>query len=464
MLPLVLMLLDIYPLKRLGNSREKWFGPAAQRIWWEKIPFLVFALAAGLIGLFVKQGVAFEEFGTLHRLALALYGLASYGWKTVMPLGLSPIYEVRGNFNPFEWRFLLSGSAILAVSIVLLALRNRWPAGLASWIYYTLILLPYVGVLVPVLTGSGQTVTLNELEVGADRYSYLACLPWALLSGAGVVYAWRFWLSHRIGVGRNFVACAPLAVIVVTLMGLTWKQTRVWHDSESLWRQILEVNPTSSIAYNNIGNSLLTRGEIKEALGFYRTALEIDPNYADAHFDLATAFIQMGEFQAAIEEFRKGLTFDPENPKAHYYLGRAHAKRGQIEEAISQFRKSLALAPGQSVVHYDLGTAFAMQGHLDGATDHFRRAIALHPDYAQAHFSLGRVLAAQGRLQEAIEEFQQAVRFQPDFAEAHRSLSQALALQGKEEASQHYQEPTRMIERGVRNPASGQQPIGEKTR
>jgi len=458
MLPLILWLLDVYPLKRLGHGRGKWFGQAARRIWWEKIPFLVLAFVAGLVGLFVKQGVAFEELGALHRLALALYGLASYGWKTVIPLGLSPIYEVRGNFNPWEWRFLLSGTAVLAFSIVLFAVRHRWPAGLASWIYYALILIPYVGVLVPVLTGSVQTVTLNELEVGADRYSYLACLPWAVLSGAGIVYGWRLWLSQRGGFGAFFLACTPLAAIVVVLMGLTWKQTQVWHDSESLWRQILKANPTSSIAYNNIGNSLLMRGESKEAIGFYRKALEIDPNYADAHFDLATALIQIGELQAAIEQFHAGLVFDPKNPKAHYYLGRGYAKRGQMEEAITQFRESLALAPTQSVVHYDLGTALAMEGHLDEAADHFRQAIVLDADYGEPHHSLGRILGAQGRLQEATEEFQKAVHLRPDFAEAHLSLSQALAMQGKrEEAAQHYQEAMRIMKSGAAKLASGEQ-------
>ncbi len=445
MLPLILWLLDVYPLKRLGDGRGKWFGQAARRVWWEKVPFLILASMAGLIGLFVKQGDAFEAFGAVRRAALALYGLASYGWRTMVPVGLSPIYELQRNFDPSEWQFILSALAVLAFSVLLFAIRRRQPAGLASWIWYTLILLPYVGVLVPVPTGSGQTIALNKLDVGADRYSYLACLPWAVLSGAGFVYIWRLWVNPRRGVGAYFVAYGPLVVIVAALMGVTWKQTQVWHDSESLWRQILKVNPTSSIAYNNIGNSLLLRGESSEAIGFYRKALEIDPNYADAHFDLATAFIQIGDLQRAIDEFRAGLVFDPKNSKAHYYLGRAYAKRGQIEAAIGQFRESLTLAPEQSAVYYDLGTALAMQGNLDEAADHFRRLIALQPGGAQAHLSLGRVLAAQGRLSKATEEFREAVRIEPDLPEARLSLSQALAMQGKgEAATEHYQHAMRI--------------------
>ncbi len=431
MLPLIFLLLDAYPLKRLGGGQGKWFGQAARRIWWEKIPFLFLALLAGSIGLFVKQGDAFEEFGALRRLALTLYGLASYGWRTVVPIGLSLIYEVPGNFKAWEWPFLLSASTVLTISVVLFRVRRRWPAGLACWIYYILILIPYVGALVPVLTGSFQTVTLNKLEVSSDRYSYLACLSWAVLSGAGVVYLWQLWQSRQRSVGSFFIACLPLVVIVATLMGLTWKQTRVWHDSESLWRQILKVNPTSSIAYNNIGNSLLTRGETREAVAFYRNALAIDPNYADAHFDLATAFIQIGDLTGAIDEFRAGLAFDPKNPKAHYYLGRAYATRGQLKEAITQFRESLTLAPEQGEVYYDLGTAFAMQGNLDEAADQFRRLIALQPDRAQAHLGLGRVLAAQGRLRDATEEFREAVRIEPESTEARLSLSEVLDMQNK---------------------------------
>ena len=38
-LPVVLLVLDVYPLRRLGVEAGKWFGPAARQVWWEKVPF-----------------------------------------------------------------------------------------------------------------------------------------------------------------------------------------------------------------------------------------------------------------------------------------------------------------------------------------------------------------------------------------------------------------------------------------
>ncbi len=444
-LPVVLLVMDIYPLGRLGGAGG-WFRMEVRRVWWEKVPFLVLASAAAVIAPMAQYQAGamrpLEQYGIFARLLQPLFGLAFYLWKTVVPVGLSPLYETPARMNLLALPFLSSVALVLALTVVFVLFRRRWPAGLAVWVCYGAILAPVLGI-----AQSGP-------QFVADRYSYLSCLGWAVLAGAGIFYLWRCWvsgrISHQIFIGVGVLSLMMLGGLVV----LTWRQTEVWHDSESLWRQVLRMDPMSSIAHNNLGNVLLRRGESREAIELYRKALEIDPAYAEAHFDLATAWSQAGGLQAALEEFRAGLQVDPKNAKARYYLGLVYARRGEIKEAIDQFRESLSLAPAQSVVHFDLGTALAMQGHLDEAVDHFRQAIAIRSDFAQAHDSLGRVLAAQDRLQDAVEEFKEALRLQPQFAEAHLSLSQALAEQGKkDEAVQHYQEALRILRsRGEKMP------------
>jgi tetratricopeptide (TPR) repeat protein len=444
-LPVVLLVLDIYPLRRLG-SNSGWWTQAARRVWKEKVPFIIMAVAAGIVASVAQHQTGamkyLADYGVFPRILQALFGLAFYLWKTIIPVGLSPLHEMPAILDSLVPAFVVSAVLVLALTIILVILRRRWPAGLAVWVCYLAFIAPVSG-----LVQSGP-------QFVADRYSYLACLGWAVLGVGGLFCFLRYWAGEKIA-PRLLAGVGALAVMVLsTLAVLTWQQTFVWRDSESVWRQVLRIDPKSSIAWNNLGNVLLERGEVTEAIERYKKALEIKPDYADAHFDLAVAFNEAGQLQAAVEQFQRGLEFDPQNAKARHLLGVAHARLGEIGKAIDEFRRSLALSPGQSMVHFDLGTALIIQGRLDEAVDHFRRAIAIQPDFAKAHDRLGRVLAAQDRLSEAIQEFTEAVRFAPEFAQAHEDLGRALAQQGnKEEAARHYQEALRIMK--SRRPTSG---------
>lgn len=432
-LPLVLLVLDVYPLRRLGDRPGKWSGPEVRWIWREKLPFLFLALGGALLAILAKHEVGamqpLARYGFLSRVWQASFGLAFYLWKMVIPLNLSPLYETPAYIDPLAPSFVASVLSVLALTTILIMFRRRWPAGLAAWVCYAAVLAPVLG-----FVQSGP-------QFVADRYSYLACLGFSLLAGGGIFSLWRSRVdgqnkqAHILGSGA--LCLGVLAGLVI----LTMEQIGVWHDSERLWRQVLRVDPLSSIAHNNMGNVLTLQGKTLEAIAHYRRALEIDPKYAEAYFDLATALSSVGRLQSAVEQFQAGLQFDPKNGQARYYLGRVYARRGELEKAIDAFRQSVNLDPGQSMVYYDLGTALVLSGHLNEAVGQFRKAITLRPDYAEAHYSLGRVLAAQGQLHEAAEEFRETIRVEPQFAEARLSLNQALAELGKQdEAAQQFQE------------------------
>ena len=435
-LPVVLLVLDVYPLKRLGGSAG-WWTQGARRVWWEKVPFIILAVVAGIVASVAQHQTGamkyIEDYGVFPRVLQALFGLAFYLWKTIIPVGLSPLYEMPAILNSLVPAFVVSAALVLALTIVLVMLRRRWPAGLAVWVCYVAFIAPVSG-----LVQSGP-------QLVADRYSYLACLGWVVLGVGGLFCFLRYWAGEKIA-PRLFAGVGVLSVAALSVLAvLTWRQTQVWRDSESVWRQVLRIAPQSSIAWNNLGNVLLERGEVKEAIEHYQKALGIKPDFADAHFDLAVAFNEIGQLQAAVEQFHAGLKFDPQNATARHLLGLAHARLGEIGKAVEEFRQSLTLSPGQSMVHFDLGKALVLQERLDEAVDHFREAIAIEPDFAKAHDRLGSVLAAQGRLSEAIQEFREAVRLAHELAEAHEDLARALAQQGnKEEAARYYEEAIRI--------------------
>lgn len=437
-LPAVLLVLDVYPLRRLSGGPRKWFGPEARRVWWEKVPFLLLAVTFGIIALLAQREAGalkpLESYGPTQRLAQALFGIAFYLWKTIAPMGLSPLYEIPSRFSLSDWPFLVTGLVVLVISAVLIIARHKWPAWLACWVCYIVTLAPVLG------------IAQSGVQFVADRYSYLSCLAWALLGGAGIFYGWQLWGRGRLG-ERTFFSTMGLAAVVVIGLGLlTWRQAQVWHDSETLWRHVLAVDPDSSLAHNNLGNALFRRDKLEEAIKHFRQAIEIDPNYARAHYNLGYALANQGKLEEAIEHYRQTLQIDPTIVEADISMGNLLVQKDKFEEGIGHYRHALKFRPGDSETHFRLGAALAKQGHLEEAAEHFQQAVEIRADFAEAFHYLGLVLAAKGDLNNAIEHFRHALRIQPEFAEAHESLARALAQQGKrEEAAQHYQEALRIL-------------------
>ncbi len=507
-LPIILLVLDVYPLRRLGGGEGKWFGKEARPIWWEKIPFLLVAMLAGVIALLaqkVSAMITLETHGVAPRLAQALYGVVFYLWKTVLPVGLSPLYQLPPHLDPWDWRFVLSGVVVVLLSVGVLVVRHRWPAGLAVWIYYGALLAPVLGI-----AQSGP-------QLVADRYSYLSCLGWSVIWGAALYRCWR---GRAEGATRRWISASAVGVataITLVLGILTWQQTQIWRDSEILWRRALEIDQNSEWAYNNLGTALLRQARLQEAAEQFKKAAQINPDYAlayynlgmvltrqgdlegaikiyrqvagveqdspkslnhlaialatkgkfaeaiellqralksdknqsESYFNLANVLVMEGHLKEAVSYFERALAIQPDFAEAHDRLGRVYAAQGKLKEATEYFRNALAFDPELSEAQFDLATALAKQGKLDMAIQHFEMALAIRPDYAEAHNNLGRVLASQGDLSGAMDHFRQALRIRPDFSAAHESLAMALAEQGnRDEAIRHHQEALRIMNSG----------------
>src|SRR5437016_1102153 len=237
-LPIVLLILDVYPLRRLGGAVGWWSEPA-RRVYVEKIPFVLLAAAASAVALMAQLShntmVSVVPLSALGRLALSVYGLSFYLWKTVAPVNLSPLYELPPTVNQWAPQLLPSYGLVVAITALVLALRRPLPGLLAAWVAYVVVLLPVLGIF-----QSGP-------QIAADRYTYLASLGWALLAGAGLLSASR----------RHPVLSTGLALVLLVGLGsLTWSQAQVWHDSEKLWSHAIGIDPRSPVAHNNWGNAL----------------------------------------------------------------------------------------------------------------------------------------------------------------------------------------------------------------
>jgi protein O-mannosyl-transferase len=471
-LPVVLLLLDIYPLRRLGGS-VGWWSESARAVYWEKVPLLLLSFVASAVAFValaqVENMASLQRLGILDRLTISAYSLWFYFWKTVAPFNLSPLYELPSAAELSGLSFVLSYVVVISMIVVGLALRRRAPGVGVAGLAYTVTLLPVLGIF------------QNGPQITADRYSYLSCLGWAVLAGAGAQYFLGAALESRIRKGTVILGSCVALVMIFGLSFLTWRQTQVWHDAERLWNHVLSTTGASLFAHNNLGNALTAQGRFGEAMEQFQKALRIDPGDADAAYNLGNVLAQQGNFEAAAQQLQQALQINPGNAMAAYDLGNVRAKQERFEEAIEQFQSALKIDPGLASAHYNLGSLLSRKGKLNEAIAHFHQVMLLAPADIRPPYNMGQLFAKQGKLEEAIRhfrlalridpanvkvrhslaiglaeqgdfeaasrEFREVLRVEPNLAEAHAGLARVLSAQGKkDEAVRHYQEAVRILQ------------------
>jgi len=434
-LPIVLIVLDVYPLRRLGGDAGGWWSPRARRRWAEKVPFVLASAAVIPIALVAARSgaslLAMAGFGVLDRLAISLYGLAFYPWKMVVPLGLSPFYALKTPVVPLSAPYLVSGFLVAAITALAILLRRRWPALGAVWLGYVVTLLPVSGIF------------QNGPQISADRYSYLPSLSWVMLAGGGVLACWRAWKGRENSRAIAFSMTGVAALVVTVLTALTWQQVGVWRDPERLWSHALAIAP-SSVVHEHLGYVRRQQGRLAEAIEHYRTASSLRPGAAHIRIYWGNTLAQQGMLGAAIDRYREALDLTPDSAAPHNNWGNALVAAGRLEEALSHYREAARIDPSDAEAHNSWGRALAQQGKWEEAIAEYREALRLKP-HSVPHYNWGNALFAAGRLEEAISQYRAALRIDPSAAEAYNNWGRALAQQGKwEEAIAKYREALRI--------------------
>lgn len=421
-LPVILLVLDVYPLKRLTLDQGILREANQRRVLWGKTPFFLLSTAAAVMAVIAIQHSeslsALSQLGLVERLSVAGFSLAFYVWKTIVPLSLSPLYEMPGFIRWWAPPFALSGLVVLAISGLAVGLRRRCPALAAVWTSYIVILLPVSG------------VVQNGPQITADRYSYLSCLGWALLAAGGLGAGWLH-LRRTRSVTSTAERTLPIVLILsACLSALTWRQTHVWHDTGTLWAQALTAAP-SATAHERIGSLLADQGRIPDAISHYEEGLQLNPRAGPIHIALGVELAKQGRLAEAISHDEEAVRLMPNAAVPYNNLGAALAAQGRTDEAIERYRQALRRLPTYAEAHNNLGKALANRGRLAEAIEHYREALRPRADFAEAHDGLARVLLNQGRTAEALEEFREAVRIRPADAMARYNLGTMLAGLGR---------------------------------
>jgi tetratricopeptide (TPR) repeat protein len=422
-LPLVLLVLDFWPLQR-------WRAVPARRLLAEKVPFFVLAAASAAVTVLshARGGhLASAAAAPLQsRVANALWSLVVYLEKTVWPAGLAVFYPLR------EGRLVggrtLAALALLAV-LAWLAARgaSRRPYLVTGGLWFLLALAPVLG-----LVQTGQ-------QSHADRFMYVP------LVGLGIVAAWG--AADLAATRRALRAALPwlAAALIAAWTMATRAQVRHWESTVTLFSHAVAVTGDNALAHMNLGRALARQGDTAGAERHYREAIRIRPADADARTGLGVLLMQQGRVLEALAEHQEAARRNPASADARFNLGAAEARMGRAAEAASHYAEALRLNPSLAAAHYNWGNLLAAQGRWAEAEARFAEAARIQPENVEALNNLGLAVGLQGRWAQAALILGRAVALDPADARARVSLGRALRALGQaDEARAHWREAERL--------------------
>jgi len=407
------------------------------RIGWRRdvaplLPFFVVGLAMGLFTAWVEhrfigaQGREFD-FTFVERCLIAGRAIWFYLYKLLWPADLIFIYPRWHIDSSAPWQYLFPVAFVLA-TVLFWVLRRRSRAPLAVLLYFAGTLFPALGFF---------NVYPFLYSFVADHFQYLASIG-PIVAAAAVITRGAEHLKNRLHRSAQPVLVGLLTSV---LFLLSWRQSRMYSDVETLYRTTLAKNASCWMAHTNLGLLLMDQGRHEDAMSHLQKALLLHPYQADAHNNLGLLLMDMGRTDDARAHLDQALALDPNQAAAHTNLGVLLVRTGRPDEAMAHYLRARELHPDHAEVYYDLGDLLADQGRTDEAMAHYQKALELQPDYADAHNNLGRLLADKGLTDEAIVHFRKALELNPRHANAHNNLGQMLVRARRlDEAIFHYRQ------------------------
>jgi hypothetical protein len=330
-MPLTLLLLDFWPLRRLagraGPAEEKAAPAFAPAPWWkllaEKVPLLLLAAGSALVSLYAREeggGLKSGDYlGLPDRLAYAVNAYVVYLEKLFWPRDLALLYPLTPGGLP-AGRVALAAGVLVLLTVAALALARRWPYLAVGWLWYLVTLLPVSGI-----------VQLGSYAL-ADRYTYVPSIGLflALVWGAAD-------LVGEVALARLPAAAAGLLLVVALALG-SHKQVGYWQDSISLWEHAQAVTPDNFVARTKLGEAYERAERIPDALTEYAAAAGLRSDQAIAHANLARCLLKLGREQEGLASLRQAAERERGTFRYRERLVQELRRQGKTREAEEQNR------------------------------------------------------------------------------------------------------------------------------
>jgi protein O-mannosyl-transferase len=416
-LPLALLLLDYWPLQRIGTATGNTGSRFVIRpLFWlilEKVPLLILSAASAIVT--IKAQKAGDAIGSVTqypifiRLENAAVSYARYLGKAFWPSHLAPMYPFReGSLKgPMVWAATI---LLVAITVFVIA-RKRDRYLMTGWLWF-------LGTLVPMI-GLVQVGT----QAMADRYAYLPFLGLFVM----LVWAGADWPAQRHVPTPWLAAMGAICLSGAALV--THHQIGYWSDNLALWSHTAAVTNGNFIAEDNVGGALLEQGRQEEAMPHFRAAAAIDPTDAMSRLNIAAYEQRHGNLGEAIAQYNQvvRMTRDPRyRATAFSDLGYAYRDLEDPVHAKESFTAAIALRPRTLRAWFGLGLVAQKSGDYAEAVNAYQHALAIQ-SWDLGYYLLARALEQSGRKDEAQATMQEARRLSANFAQLQQSADALLA-------------------------------------
>jgi len=403
-LPLVLLLLDFWPLRRFGKASVV-----------EKMPLLLIAAISVVVTVVSQRHIESSQFSAIttgQTILLAFHNLIFYPCHMLWPTALSSLYPFPANISLSD-AFLLTSTVTCLIMVVLLLISLRWTrALLVGWLCFFLLLAPTL---------------LNKSyspSVAWDKYAYLPVvgllmtLTWFLTCVAGdptkVRLRWR-----PVGLGIGIMASAAL------LIAGSRKYLQEWTTTERHEFYMLSLAPNSPVTHFGCGNLFQDTGQYERALHYYHRAISLKPDYLDAYLNRGFVYDSIGDYNRAFRDYDRAIELNPAYAEAYNNRGVTYRKIGEFDKAIRDFTKAIELMSGYSEAYSNRGVTYGDTHDYDRAIHDCTKAIAMNPYDAKAYNNRGNVYAGLRDYNRAIVEYNRATELKPDYAKAYYNRGNA---------------------------------------
>ncbi len=407
-LPVALLLLDWWPLRRLNK-----------RAVLEKIPFLLIAALSAWITYESQKRTA--ETATpeaardwLRILFILGHNIVFYLRNLAWPTGLSSHYAFPAPLDLTD-PGIRRGTIGTIVLLVALLASLRWTrAAVAGWLFFMAMIFPTMGII-------GFTNV-----IAADKYAYLPVLGLMLPLTAGLVWLWnRATLTGRLVKAATMVSLFAIAAL---LTGASWSYLKHWRDTETLFRYMLTLHPNAATLHMHLANELSRQGRDEEAIASNRRAIALNPDIETFYLNLGALLAKRGQLDEAMALYEKALAINPTFAPAHNNLGNAYLERKDLAKAEYHLSQAVKSRAGYAEAHYNLANVLGIRQNLPAAAAHYEKALEIDPDNAAAHKNAAMVYLRMGRLSNAINAYETALRLRPDWADVANFLAITYAL------------------------------------
>jgi tetratricopeptide (TPR) repeat protein len=419
-LPVVLLILDVYPLGRTGVRelvRSQW------RVMVEKVPFFALSIVSSILTLQAQEAggalTPLQASGLWNRVLVAIRSLGDYLYKIIWPHELVPFYPYPSEISLSAIPYF--GSMVLLIGFTVLCIWTRKEQRVFSAVslYYIVTLLPVLGI-----------IQVGE-QRAADRYTYLPSLgPFLLLS---VAFLWGKEKINRRKPGEiihKIIPFIPLMIILCILSMLTIKQEAVWRDSISLWSAHLNKYTTVYKAYKNRAEAYMKIGNYHRAVEDLKRSIAIYPQYATSYTILGMAYERLGVSLQAIESYGKAIELNP-----RFYLA-FNGRERAFQQVLKKSAEAIKNNPADAAAYINRGTAHALMKNYQEALGDFDRAIRLNPQITAVYYNRGLVYTHLGDYQRAITDFGTVLQNSPEDSDTYYRRGSALKELGEEEKAE----------------------------